>query len=180
MNFEPSNPPLLDPFVLEVLVKNLVKPQSPIVLEPSTKCLPLRPIPIKLTSPERHANDTPNITLSRRSPTQQLIRSPRSSFSPKRAVRSSPYHTKPAPKKPYKMQLTPVSAKPEKRRDERHCFTEDQVTKLREWFTRYTYLTLETRQLVAKETGLPEKTVMYWFQNQRRRVKRSSVAPVVF
>eukprot|EP00116_Pleurobrachia_bachei_P011012 sb/3471274/ len=187
MNFEPCNPPLLDPFVLELLVKNVVKPQSPIVLEPSTKCLPLRPIPIKLTSPERHANDTPNITLSRRSPPQQLIRSPRSSFSPRRAVRSSPYHTKPAqlPGKHHQMQVSQPEPQEEAaagiwKPEKRHNFTTDQVKKLREWFTRYTYLTLEARRMVAKETGLPEKTVMYWFQNQRRRVKRSSVTPVIF
>ena len=181
MNFEPCNPPLVDPFVLELLVKNFVKPQSPIVLEPSTKCLPLRPIPIKLTSPERHANDTPNITLSRRSPPQQLIRSPRSSFSPRRAVRSSPYHTKPAQLPDQKQLIQPERDQQEEvagiwKPEKRHNFTTDQVTKLREWFTRYTYLTLEARRLVAKETGLPEKTVMYWFQNQRRRVKRSVAA----
>ena len=162
MNFEPCNPPLVDPLLIQLLIKELVKPQSPLVPEPSTKYLPLRPIPIKLTSPERQPSPTPSI--SRRSP--QLGRSPKSSFSPRNTVRSSPYEQRNPGSKP----------EPRTRKVERHGISEEQGAKLRDWFSRYTYLTLEHRRVVAAETGLPEKTVMYWFQNQRRKVKRTVAA----
>ena len=62
-----------------------------------------------------------------------------------------------------------------KRKHERHGISESQSMVLMCWFNQYTYLTSERRKEVSKETGLPEKSVMYWFQNQRRRVKRSRV-----
>ena len=55
---------------------------------------------------------------------------------------------------------------------ERHGISESQVAILKIWFSRNNYLSWEERSLVSRETGLPEKTVMYWFQNQRRRVKK--------
>ena len=81
-------------------------------------------------------------------------------------VRSSPYSPKTSPN------TTPNNSKAERRRNERQGISESQCSILKEWFTRYTYLTIEHRKIVSQETGLPEKTVMYWFQNQRRKVKR--------
>ena len=59
---------------------------------------------------------------------------------------------------------------------ERHGISESQVAILKMWFSSSTYLSKEDRGLVSRETGLPEKTVMYWFQNQRRRVKKEYIA----
>ena len=68
----------------------------------------------------------------------------------------------------------PEVSKAEKRRNERQGISEAQFSILKDWFSRYTYLTFENRKIVSQETGLPEKTVMYWFQNQRRKVKRQN------
>ena len=59
---------------------------------------------------------------------------------------------------------------------DRHGISSLQCDTLLAWFSKYTYLTADKRGLVSMETGLPEKTVMYWFQNQRRRVKRQVAA----
>ena len=86
----------------------------------------------------------------------------------KKSPRSIPYSPKSSP------DSTPVSHKSDKRRNERHEMSELQSNILKKWFNSYTYLTTVTKAEVSKDTGLPEKTVMYWFQNQRRKVKRET------
>ena len=86
----------------------------------------------------------------------------------KKSPRSIPYSPKSSP------DSTPVANKSDKRRNERHEISEFQSNILKKWFNSYTYLTTVTKAEVSKDTGLPEKTVMYWFQNQRRKVKRET------
>ena len=86
----------------------------------------------------------------------------------KKSPRSTPYSPKSSP------DSTPVANKSDKRKNERHEISEFQSNILKKWFNSYTYLTSETRTEVSKDTGLPERTVMYWFQNQRRKVKRET------
>ena len=87
----------------------------------------------------------------------------------KKSTRASPYSSKTSPSS------TPNATKSERRRNERQGISETQFSILKDWFGRYTYLTIENRKIVSQETGLPEKTVMYWFQNQRRKVKRQNI-----
>ena len=54
----------------------------------------------------------------------------------------------------------------------RHEIGYDQVNLLESWYEKYSYLSKEGRQQLADQTGLPVKTVMYWFQNKRRMVKQ--------
>ena len=68
-----------------------------------------------------------------------------------------------------------VSPPSKKRIADRHTISDYQSEIFRSWFTRHTYLSIENRAAVSRETGLPEKTVMYWFQNERRRVKKGVV-----
>ena len=86
----------------------------------------------------------------------------------KKSPRSSPYSPKSSP------ESTPVANKSDKRKNERHEISEFQSNILKKWFNSYTYLTTVMRTEVSKDTGLPQKTVMYWFQNQRRKVKRET------
>ena len=86
----------------------------------------------------------------------------------KKSPRSIPYSPKSSP------DSTPVANKSDKRKNERHEISEFQSNILKKWFNSYTYLTTVTKTEVSKDTGLPEKTVMYWFQNQRRKVKRET------
>ena len=62
----------------------------------------------------------------------------------------------------------------------RYGILESQVAILKIWFCRNNYLSREERSLVSIETGLPEKTVTYWFQNQRTRVKKEYKAYLDF
>lgn len=81
------------------------------------------------------------------------------------------------PRKASKQKPSPRSTpytKQKKRIADRSAISELQSEILKGWFERYTYLSIKNRTVVSGETGLPEKTVMYWFQNQRRRVKRST------
>ena len=54
----------------------------------------------------------------------------------------------------------------------RHEIGKDKVNLLESWYEKYSYLSKEGRQQLADQTGLPVKTVMYWFQNKRRMVKQ--------
>ena len=113
---------------------------------------------------------TPDNNNSRKtSPTQSFKKSPK----------PCPYSTRTSPDyltdtNQWVSHLT-ESSLTERKRNERHGITESQSQVLKSWFSRYTYLTSETRKEVSVQTGLPEKTVMYWFQNQRRKVKRTKV-----
>ena len=81
------------------------------------------------------------------------------------------------PRKASKQKPSPRSTpytKQKKRIADRNAISERQSEILKGWFAIYTYLSIKNRTVVSGETGLPEKTVMYWFQNQRRRVKRST------
>jgi hypothetical protein len=51
--------------------------------------------------------------------------------------------------------------------------TDHQKTQLELVFTLYKYLGHDVRVRVAEEVGLPEKTVLYWFQNRRAREKKA-------
>ena len=232
INFEPCNPPLMDPLFLssvtlgsETLPKPLFHLQQTLKIsllpENPTKQFPLRPIPIrpdvKSKSPSPPRNQTvqisPKFSLSSPVSSQSLdfhrcispstctsitcpdrttgttstpnsvtfsLRtsdtSPR--YSSDLPQKISPSHKKSTRSSPYSSPKTsplsnPEVSKAEKRRNERQGISEAQFSILKDWFSRYTYLTFENRKIVSQETGLPEKTVMYWFQNQRRKVKRN-------
>ena len=92
------------------------------------------------------------------SPVQYLEKSPR----------SAPYSPKSPP------DSTLVANISDKRRNKKQQISWFQSNILKEWFNKNTYLTSETRTEVSKDTGLPEKTVVYWFKNRRSRVKRET------
>ena len=56
----------------------------------------------------------------------------------------------------------------------RHEIGREKVNMLESWFEKYCYLSKEGRQVLAQRTGLPVKTVMYWFQNKRRMMKQKT------
>ena len=115
--------------------------------------------PISVTTPLRTTDTSP-----RYSPDLPKKISP----GYKKSTRSSPYSSpKTSP------HSNPCVSKAERRRNERQGISESQFSILKDWFGRHTYLTIDNRKIVSQETGLPEKTVMYWFQNQRRKVKRN-------
>lgn len=60
-----------------------------------------------------------------------------------------------------------------KKRKPRTELTEHQKTQLEVVFKVYKYLGHDVREKVAAEVGLPEKTVLYWFQNRRAREKKA-------
>ena len=228
MNFEPCNPPVIDPLYLSrvTLLTDFLKPiifcqqDLKIRLFPE-KNSPIRPVPVR-----PHFSDIPSLSPQSNSPvldscstfhnftnvttastltcfrpaSNNVTASQRPDISPqldvitdnsretsvqsytapassrkispvqylKKSSRSTPYSPKSSP------YSTPVANKSGKRRDDRHGISEFQSNILKKWFNKYTYLTSETRTEVSKDTGLPEKTVMYWFQNQRRKVKRET------
>ena len=51
--------------------------------------------------------------------------------------------------------------------------TDNQKTQLELVFSLYKYLGHDVRVKVAEQVGLPEKTVLYWFQNRRAKEKRA-------
>ena len=118
-----------------------------------------------LTTPQR------DVTAPQRDVTPPTLR-----YSPilDTRISSTPLNKKSSRPTPYTPKISPEGGKSDKRRNDRHGISESQSSTLKDWFSRYTYLTIEKRKVVSGETGLPEKTVMYWFQNQRRKVKRQN------
>ena len=185
MNFEPCNPPLIDfQFLSEMINPKALLQQ----LEDSRtlktelnplKVYPVRPIPIR-PSP---GHVTPNVTITTRSNRNTLTPSPdrrsptpfkpivRSEESPCSDVTTSPGDViTPRSTPPAAARKTPY------RRNDRQGISGSQLSVLKDWFERYTYLTVKDREIVSELTELPAKTVMYWFQNQRRKVKRQRSA----
>ena len=60
-----------------------------------------------------------------------------------------------------------------RKRKTRTEMTDHQKTQLELVFSIYKYLGHDIRTKVAEEVGLPEKTVLYWFQNRRAREKKA-------
>ena len=60
-----------------------------------------------------------------------------------------------------------------RRRKPRVELTDKQKRQLELVFSLYNYLGTDVRIKVAEEVGLPEKTVLYWFQNRRARKRKS-------
>ena len=58
-------------------------------------------------------------------------------------------------------------------RKKRSELTDTQRAQLELVYTVYKYLGHDVRKKVAEEVGLPQKTVMYWFQNRRAREKKA-------
>ena len=58
-------------------------------------------------------------------------------------------------------------------RKKRSELTDTQRAQLELVYTVYKYLGHDVRKKVADEVGLPQKTVMYWFQNRRAREKKA-------
>ena len=58
-------------------------------------------------------------------------------------------------------------------RKKRSELTDTQRDQLELVYTVYKYLGPDVRKKVADEVGLPQKTVMYWFQNRRAREKKA-------
>lgn len=54
----------------------------------------------------------------------------------------------------------------------RHEIGGENISLLESWYQKYSYLSKEGRKVLAEQTGLPVKTVMYWFQNKRRMMKQ--------
>ena len=54
----------------------------------------------------------------------------------------------------------------------RHEIGGENVHVLENWYEKYSYLSKEGRKVLSEKTGLPVKTVMYWFQNKRRMMKQ--------
>lgn len=54
----------------------------------------------------------------------------------------------------------------------RHEICGENISVLESWYEKYSYLSKEGRRTIAEQTGLPVKTVMYWFQNKRRMMKQ--------
>ena len=54
----------------------------------------------------------------------------------------------------------------------RHEIGGENISVLESWYQKYSYLSKEGRKVLAEQTGLPVKTVMYWFQNKRRMMKQ--------
>ena len=59
-----------------------------------------------------------------------------------------------------------------RRRKARVELNDNQKTQLELVFSLYKYLGHDVRLKVAEQVGLPEKTVLYWFQNRRAKEKR--------
>ena len=128
-------------------------------------------------------NFTPNVTISS-APTQETsvqaynAKSPvQSNTEPANSKNISPVQSYTTPANSRKISppdSTPVANKSDRRINGRYEISEFQSNILKKWFNSYTYLTTVTKTEVCKDTGLPEKTVMYWFQNQRRKVKRET------
>ena len=227
MKFEPCNPPLVDPLFFDTLQKlldgKLIQLDLPLTLPSS---LPLKPVPIRPSSPPDSSGTTTLLTPpsnspralfaqanSSRSPFQPVATSqpylttssdnltascdvvtpPHDFITPSHDVitpsrdvitpltsrydsSSSPTNTPDLPGKTSSRTTSPRSTpytKQKKRIADRQAISERQSEILKDWFAKYTYLSAGKRPVVSRETGLPEKSVMYWFQNQRRRVKRS-------
>ena len=134
--------------------------------------------PLKKSPVQSLKKSPPDQSLKKSPPVQSLKNTSPSSpvQSLKKSPRCSPYSTNSTPslektrKIPLQSLMTTLGSK-----NVRHEISESQSSILKNWFGRFIYLTSETRKEVSKDTGLPEKTVMYWFQNQRRKVKRSRV-----
>ena len=58
----------------------------------------------------------------------------------------------------------------------RHEIGYESIQILESWFEKESYLSVDGRKVISKQTGLPEKTIMYWFQNKRRNIKMKSSA----
>ena len=54
----------------------------------------------------------------------------------------------------------------------RHGIGGENISVLESWYQKYSYLSKEGRKVLSEQTGLPVKTVMYWFQNKRRMMKQ--------
>ena len=128
-------------------------------------------------------NFTPNVTISS-APTQETsvqaynAKSPvQSNTEPANSRKISPVQSYTTPANSRKISppdSTSVANKSDRRINGRHEISEFQSYILKKWFNSYTYLTKVKKTEVSKDTGLPEKTVMYWFQNQRTKVKRET------
>ena len=224
MNFESCNPPVVDPLFLDILQK-LMTGKSLQLEQPLS--LPLKPVPIRPSSPPQMTSIPPMTSSFSSSPPNVTVASPacfkrefssRSPFQPVSTSRpytphifnstaysndnvtyshdvitpsrdvithsrdfltpsSSPSSSPELPRKATRTTPSPRSTpytKQKKRIADRQAISDHQCVILKDWFARYTYLSIKNRTVVSGETGLPEKTVMYWFQNQRRRVKRST------
>ena len=166
----PDHPLHSGPGYFRPLSSGVTLQSHEVIATPSAHMTSYRQDTCSSGSSDHSRNTTPLVTGSicdnprKISPVQSLKNSSRSGRS------SSPYNSSPNSSP----DSTPCTTTSEKRRNERHGISETQARVLKGWFSRYTYLTAEIRSEVSRQSELPEKTVMYWFQNQRRKVKRET------
>ena len=58
-----------------------------------------------------------------------------------------------------------------KRPRSRHIINKFHSDVLQTWFDKNAYISNEGRKKLSAEIGLPERSIMYWFQNKRRLLK---------
>ncbi|KAL5261951.1 hypothetical protein ACHWQZ_G007601 [Mnemiopsis leidyi] len=134
---------------------------------------PLRPSPNRPSTPVAFPTPQPSTSPSlleqaaclvlQPTPTSPPTTSPPSHLSSPPAEETSPTSLSPDPL------LKPLA----RRRKARVELTDHQKTQLELVFSLYKYLGHDVRLKVAEQVGLPEKTVLYWFQNRRAKERKA-------
>ena len=126
-------------------------------------------LPHLTQQPSLHLTQQPSLHLTQQASAFDTLTSQYDSVISSHTYPNNPLVTKASkPTKPKR--VSPITPK---RRNE---IPFDAVTRLEQWFKQQRYLSCEGRKILSKETGLPEKSVMYWFQNKRRILKSKTGA----